>query len=255
MRYFIIIFISLLSTTVWADHFAIPVTSQQIILGLADDWNSSYVKLYRFEKNDASWQMVGAPWQGRLGKSGLAWGRGLHPENLPGPIKQELDNRAPSGVFELGHAYGYARTIAHHPNLRYTPIDERDLWVDDPASPHYNQHIRIREKRPLTAWENKQQMRLNDEAHSLKLFIAHNANANIKPGYGSSIFFHIWRENGNKPSAGCTTMPKEKLEELIQWVNPGLQPLFILLPRAFYENVKTNWALPQVPTSIKTASN
>ncbi|MBX7157253.1 MAG: L,D-transpeptidase family protein [Verrucomicrobiae bacterium] len=244
MRYFIIFFISFLSINSWADNFVIPLASQQIILGLADDWNSSYVKLYRFEKNDSSWQMVGTPWQGRLGKSGLAWGRGLHPENLPGLIKREMDNRAPCGVFELGDAYGYARTVPHNPNLRYIPIDERDLWIDDPTSPYYNKHVRLKEKRPLTAWENKQQMRMNDDAHSLKLFIAHNANLNIKPGFGSAIFFHIWRENGNKPTSGCTTMSREKLSELIQWVNPGLKPLFVLLPRPVYENVKTNWALP-----------
>lgn len=242
MRYLFSLLISL--TSLRADPFVIPSSSQQIILGLADNWNSSKVQLQRFNKTETGWQKIGSPWPGRLGKAGLAWGRGLHPSNLPGPIKKESDNRAPCGVFKLGNAYGYATTMPHHPNLRYIPIDERDLWVDDPSSSYYNQHLRLREKRPLTVWENKQQMRLNDEAHSLKLFIAHNAAPHALPGLGSSIFFHIWREDGRKASAGCTTISRERLSELIQWVDPLRQPLFVLLPRPIYEKVKSEWKLP-----------
>ena len=244
MHFFTSILACFLSIGASADHFVIPASSQQIILGLAENWNSSKVQLQCFSRTKAGWEKTGSAWPGRLGKAGLAWGRGLHPSNLPGPIKKELDNRAPCGVFELGNAYGYEKETPHHPNLRYIPIDERDLWVDDSTSRYYNQHLRLKEKRPLTAWENKQQMRLNDEAHSLKLFIAHNASPHIQPGAGSSIFFHIWRENGQKPSAGCTTMPREKLSALIQWVNPMKKPLFVLLPQSVYKTVKNEWQLP-----------
>lgn len=244
MRYFLSFLVSLLSMSLWAEQFALPLSSQQIILGLAEDWNSSEVKLQCFNRTETGWEKVGTVWPGRLGQLGLAWGRGLHPDNLAGPVKRESDNRAPCGVFALGDAYGYEKEVPHHPNLLYHPIDERDLWVDDPTSHYYNQHLRLKEKRPLTDWENKQQMRLNDEAHSLKLFIAHNAPPNPQPGAGSSIFFHIWRENGQKASAGCTTMPKEKLSELIQWINPQQKPLFVLLPQPVYKTVKSQWQLP-----------
>lgn len=64
------------------------------------------------------------------------------------------------------------------------------MWVDDPASPLYNQHFVLKHD-PVTPWEFKQQMKLNDYAHSLKLFIRHNAADGRQkpvPGAGSSIF-------------------------------------------------------------------
>ena len=49
-------------------------------------------------------------------------------------------------------------------------------------------------------------MKQGDDAHALKLFIAHNAPPNAVPNAGSSIFFHIWRRDGAASTAGCTTM-------------------------------------------------
>lgn len=79
------------------------------------------------------------------------------------------------------------------------------MWVDDPASPLYNQHFVLKHD-PVTPWEFKQQMKLNDYAHSLKLFIRHNAASGREkpvPGAGSSIFFHIWRRVGELPRRGA----------------------------------------------------
>ena len=63
----------------------------------------------------------------------------------------------------------------------------------------YNRNI-ILPHDPATPWEKKQQMKQTDPVHSLKLFIAHNAPPKAIPNAGSSIFFHIWRSNGTRPS-------------------------------------------------------
>jgi L,D-peptidoglycan transpeptidase YkuD (ErfK/YbiS/YcfS/YnhG family) len=222
--------------------FQLPETTQQCVVGIADGWNSSHVTLSLYEKNGGQWQQVGSSWKARLGRDGLVWGRGIHPVPQGARLKTEGDMRAPAGVFPIGGAWGYHRTIQKHPRLPYRQVTPRDLWVEDPASPHYNRHL-VLDREPATPWENKQQ-RLDDYPHSLKLFIAHNAPPRVVPNGGSAIFFHIWREGGNRASAGCTTMPEDKLRWLIARIDPSRRPLYVLLPKAEYDVRRTSWKLP-----------
>lgn len=234
-----------LPAPVGAATFQIPADSRQLIVGVADAWDSTHVSLSRWQRNTSGpWRQVGPAWKGRLGKDGLGWGIGLHPQGLPGPTKTEKDARAPCGVFELGDAYGYAASTPTNPNLPYHPVGPRDMWVEDATSRYYNQHLRLAHAAPQNDWERKQQMRLGDPAHSLKLFIKHNAPPNAQPGMGSAIFFHIWRDGGRRFTAGCTTMPEDCLRQLLTWVDPTRHPLFVLLPKPAYEQLRHPWALP-----------
>lgn len=223
--------------------FELPADSSQCVVGVADSWNSSHVTLRYYEKNGGAWRQTGSEWTGRLGKSGLVWGLGLHPVPAGATVKKEGDLRSPAGVFRLGGAWGYDRSIQKHPKLFYRQVTARDLWVEDAASPHYNRHL-VLDKDPATAWEKKQQMRQGDYPHSLKLFIAHNAYPDIVPNAGSSIFFHIWRGEGSRASAGCTTMKEDQLRRMIARFDPGRRPLYVLLPKAEYERLRGPWKLP-----------
>jgi len=240
MKHFFAIFLAISGVLT---AFELPQDSRQCLVGVAEDWDSSAVTLRLFEKSGPVWQQVGGEWKGRLGKKGLVWGVGLHPVPEGATVKQEGDWRTPAGVFKIGGAWGYAADVPRHANMPYGRITSRDLWVEDPSSPLYNQHVRL-EGEPSTAWEKKQQMKQDDPAHSLKLFIAHNAPPRIEPGAGSSIFFHIWREGGSKPTAGCTTMSEPNLRNLIAAINPSKNPLYVLLPATEYERVRREWKLP-----------
>lgn len=223
--------------------FELPANSTQCLVGTADGWNSSNVTLTLYQKSGKTWNPVTAPWKGRLGKSGLVWGKGLHPVPAGVTTKKEGDNRSPAGVFAIGGAWGYAASIKKNPELPYRQVTARDLWVEDPASPQYNKNV-ILDHDPANAWEKKQQMKQDDAAHSLKLFIAHNAPPKAIPGEGSSIFFHIWRRDGAAPTAGCTTMEKGKLQWLISQIDPAKRPIYVLLPQAEYVKYKAAWKLP-----------
>ena len=228
-----------------AESWTLPKKCDQVILGLTEDWESSCAELQLWEREGKKWRPASKPWPARIGKEGLAWGRGVHPPPPPAgvPMKEEGDWRSPAGVFELGDAYGHADSPPAGAAWAYHPFTEKDLWIEDPASEYYNMRMSL-DHLPETEWEKKQQMRRRDPAHRLKIFIRHNAIPNILPGAGSSIFFHIWRLNGDKPTAGCTAMSAKKLREMLRWLKPESRPLFILLPEDFYSCVRAEWDLP-----------
>ncbi len=226
-----------------APAFELPRSSSQVVVGVTQSWGSSHITVSLYEKRGRSWALVGGPWKGRCAKSGLAWGRGLHPQPTKGPLKREGDWRAPAGVFRVGGAWGYEAAIKKHPRLPYRKVTTRDLWVEDPKSKHYNHHV-ILDHEPKAAWEKKAQMKQDDYPHSLKLFIAHNAPPKVVPGAGSSIFFHIWRGGGAKPTSGCTTLPEPNLRSLVARIDPGKNPLYVLLPKPDYDRLRSTWKLP-----------
>lgn len=227
-----------------AEAFELPANSKQCLVGIASGWNSSYVTLTLYERGPTdTWKQKGSSWKGRLGRNGLVWGKGLHPVPSGTKTKREGDGRAPAGVFHLGGAWGYAPSIQKAPNLSYVQVTPRDLWYEDVNSPYYNQYRRIQHD-PRTTAEKKAQMKQGDYAHSLKLFIAHNAYPNITPGAGSSIFFHIWRNGGGSATAGCTTMAEGNLKNLIATVEPNKLPVYVLLPQAEYDQYRDAWKLP-----------
>jgi hypothetical protein len=238
-----------LPLSVWlinsAGAFTLPADRGQGALGLADDWTGSRIPLQLFEQHDGRGAAVSGPLPARGGRDGLAWGRGLHPLAAAGPVKREGDWKTPCGVFAIGGAYGYATVggVRKQAGLPYHQIVAGDLWVEDARSSRYNQFIAL--GRPAVSdWEQRQQMRLGDPAHSLKLFIAHNAPPAVSAGAGSAIFFHIWRAAGDRPSSGCTTLSRDNLETLVAWIDPAKRPLYVLLPLPVYRQVKADWNLP-----------
>jgi L,D-peptidoglycan transpeptidase YkuD (ErfK/YbiS/YcfS/YnhG family) len=233
----------LLAASGFVGAFDLPSDSRQCIVGIAEGWDASSVTLRLFEKSGSEWKQTGGEWKGRLGRDGLVWGLGLNPVPEGAGVKKEGDWKTPAGVFQIGGAWGYEADVARHANMPYQQVTSRDLWVEDPASPLYNQHVRLKAE-PATAWEKKQQMRQDDPAHALQLFIAHNAPPGVRPGGGSSIFFHIWRAGGGKPTAGCTTMSEQNLRALIAVIDPAKHPLYVVLPRDEYERVRARWRLP-----------
>lgn len=247
-RLTLVLFISIISSVVSSAQ--VPANTQQIVIGITPDNNSSNVTLSMFEKTNNGWKQEGGAWKGRLGKNGIAWGIGLHPKNIEGTRKKEGDGRSPAGIFsigsESGYVFGYAPEIKKLPSLPYKVITSKDLWVEDPASPYYNRHILLQHQ-PTSKWEKDAQMRQGDHAHSLKIFIAHNeatAKQRAIANAGSSIFFHIWRGGGSKATTGCTTMDETRLKTMISKIDPAKHPVYVLLSAADYKKYRVAWKLP-----------
>jgi L,D-peptidoglycan transpeptidase YkuD (ErfK/YbiS/YcfS/YnhG family) len=232
-----------------SDGFRIPADTRQLVIAQAGRWDASEVTMQRWERTPPAespqpWTVVGPPVKARVGRSGLAWGRGLHPRATDRIAKREGDWRAPAGVFRIGDAYGDHDAPPPSTRLPYHRVTENDLWVEDPDSPEYNHHLRVPERRGRTPWEESQRMKLGDPAHRLKIGIAHNRPPDVAPGAGSAIFFHIWRRDGGLPTSGCTAMAEAHLRTMLAWLDPDAQPLFVILPTEVFNQVKDAWGLP-----------
>jgi len=225
----------------------VPHDCKQLILGLAENWNDSHVRLQFYQRDAAgAWQAQGESFAGRLGRDGLAWGRGLHPVPWMGNKKKEGDWRSPAGVFRLGSSFTTLDNQRWRGGWPVYRVRNGTLWVEDINSKHYNQLLEL--GRPTAnAWERQQQMKLDDPHHSLKLLIEHNSlncSKAIKPAAGSSIFFHMWRQQGKRPSAGCTTMSEPNMRLLLNRLRVQSKPVYVLLPKAEYQKYRKDWALP-----------
>ena len=232
---------------------ALPDSCQQLIVGVTEDWNSSHVKLCLLKKNErGEWQKELAPWKGRLGHAGSVWGLGIQPVPAHAKLKKEGDGRTPVGIFALDNiVYSYESNTSVGKGYKVQQVSPYHLWVDDPKSPNYNEHL-VLSSLPKTEWEKKQQMELEAPSHKSKLFIHHNSSLDKalgRPlaGRGSSIFFHIWREEGARATAGCTSMAEDKLSTLFQKLNTAQNPLYLILPRNEYQRYEKDWKLPPLP--------
>ncbi|MEP7341331.1 MAG: hypothetical protein ABI977_26615, partial [Acidobacteriota bacterium] len=195
--------------------------SQQLILVTTKDWNVVDGELLRYERvvnervpTQQIWRPVGEKVAVVVGRSGMAWGRGLHGEpqvlaKSGDPIKKEGDGRSPAGAFMLNSAFGYAPLEqAVKIKLPYLQATATVECVDDPRSTNYNRIVE-REKVASPDWKSSEQMLRNDELYRWGVVVDHNA---IKPeaGAGSCIFLHIWSGMG-KGTAGCTAMEAVKM--------------------------------------------
>ena len=219
--------------------------AQQLVLVTTPDWNATEGELRTYERNaSGDWREVDAAVPITVGRSGSAWGLGLHPAQADGPQKKEGDGRAPAGMFAIGTAFGYA------PNgdtaLPYAAMQDSHWCMDVVDSPLYNRIVDARDVGEAAVQGSSEPMRLDlhnkgDQRYRSGFVIQHNTQA--AKGAGSCIFAHLWGKPG-QPTAGCTAMAPESMQRLYAWLKPEAQPVFVLLPQAEYQRLRAEWKLP-----------
>lgn len=232
----------LLSVVLPAASAPLPADCRQLIVGIAETWDSNVGSIQCFDRERGKWRPASAPQRVLFGKNGLAWGIGVAGQDQPGGRKVEGDNRAPAGLFALGHVFTDEAALPAGADYPFRTVTPADCWIENPALPEYNRHIVVDPANP-PAWFEKERMKQNDPAHRWKIEIRHNSDP-PRPGMGSAIFFHIWR-GPNRHSAGCTTMPQPELLSLIRWLRADAQPHYVLLPAAEYRRLWKDWKLPK----------
>ncbi|BDU17194.1 L,D-transpeptidase family protein [Lysobacter auxotrophicus] len=218
--------------------------ARQLVLVTTSDWNATTGTLRRYEREGSAWREAGSPTPITVGRSGSAWGIGLHPAQPDGLQKQEGDGRAPAGVFRIGTAFGYADIAAT--GWPYQGMSASDWCIDVPASPLYNRIVDAKTVGDAAVEGSTEPMRRDlhangDVRYKLGFVIEHNPGN--RSAAGSCIFAHLWRAPG-EPTAGCTAMPEPAMRELLAWLDPRRKPVFALLPDNELERLHAAWDLP-----------
>ncbi|MDH4262078.1 MAG: L,D-transpeptidase family protein [Spirochaetia bacterium] len=181
--------------------------SQQIIEVTVK--NGLTAELQTFEKHGNSWSPGPVKTAAVVGRSGIA----------PTGLKKEGDGKTPSGIFLLGHAFGYAdRGVG---NMPYRQATEKNVWIDDVDSSDYNHWVNL----PTNA-RSFERMRRNDNLYEYGLVVDYNTNP-VVPGAGSAIFLHVWR-NEKSPTDGCVAVSQKDLIRLLVWLDPSKKPRIII---------------------------
>ena len=215
-------------------------SSQQIILVVADDFNTSNAKLEFFEdaKRLLSFNV-------NIGENGLGWGIGeiKLTQNSNEPLKYEGDKKAPIGVFKLTDIFGY--DFSTKSDMPYLHTSKELICVDDSESNFYN-HI-IQAKGDEKSFEY---MRRDDNQYKYGVAVAHNKMGEYRRG--SCIFLHI-EKKPNAPTAGCTSMKEEDLKQIVQLLDKSKNPILIQIPKKFTKEISK--LFPQLKKSKLLLTN
>jgi L,D-peptidoglycan transpeptidase YkuD (ErfK/YbiS/YcfS/YnhG family) len=183
-------------------------TKQVVVVHKSKDNPDGPVMLTAWEYS-GGWKAVQGPMPCTIGNKGFA----------PPGDKREGDGRTPSGVYRIGMAFGYERTI--DTKLDYKDSGADDFWVDDPDSPQYN-----RRTKGAPAAKSFEKLRRDDDAYKYAAVIEYNTDP-VVPGKGSAIFLHVWA-GPEKPTAGCVAVAQDEMVKLLSWFDKRRKPVIVL---------------------------
>ena len=220
--------------------------AQQLVLVITPDWNTDQGTLRQYGRSGAQWRETGHAQPVMIGRSGAAWGLGLHAPRHRGPQKREGDGRSPAGVFLIGEAFGYAPTAITA--LPYGAMQASSYCVDVSGSPLYNRIVDAQVVGADAVAKATEPMRRDlhadgDQRYRLGFVIEHNTQA--RPMAGSCIFAHLWKSPADATS-GCTAMAPDTMEQVLSWLRPEQHPVFVLLPAREYAHLQATWHLPAI---------
>lgn len=201
-------------------------SSEQVLLVISPDFNSSLAYLECLEDG----KTVFKPTQVNIGKNGLGWGLGFRniPHNISEVTKYEGDKKAPIGIFKLSKTFGYSKKS--HYEMPYIYASKNLICVDDSESKEYNKITYLDTIKP----KSFEYMKRHDDKYRLGIFVEHNPQQSKKRG--SCIFIHTQIKEKD-PTVGCTSMPYEHLEKIVNWLDKKKNPILIQIPKKYIKEV------------------
>lgn len=196
-------------------------SSQQIVLVVSNDFNTSKAKMECFEGDKKALNTIDV----NIGKNGLGWGLGevQLKQKEDEPTKHEGDKKAPIGIFKLSSVFGYENKM--YSNMPYLHATKNLICIDESDSKHYNKIIYAPKNRP----KSFEYMKRDDSQYQLGIVVEHNKNA--IPQRGSCIFMHVQKAK-NIGTAGCTSMSYDDLKKVVIWLDESKNPILIQIPKS-----------------------
>jgi len=203
-------------------------SSQQIVLVVADDFNTSKASLEFYDDN-----ILKLKAEVNLGTNGLGWGIGELDlsKNDHDPRKHEGDKKAPAGVFKLTNIFGYENNSNY--KLPYLYASKQLICIDDSDSKFYNQLVQAKGDE-----KSFEYMRRKDNQYKYGVTVLHNKNGVSQRG--SCIFLHIQKYEGSS-TAGCTSMKESDLKRIINLLDKTRNPILIQIPKSSSEEIKQHY--------------
>jgi L,D-peptidoglycan transpeptidase YkuD (ErfK/YbiS/YcfS/YnhG family) len=216
---------------------AILSDATRLVLVTSESMDTTPATAQLFERASPRerWRALGAPEPALTGRSGMAWAPSYrHLARAGEPIKTEGDKRAPAGVYSIGGSFG---TL---PSSRpgHLLVTEDTVCVDDLDSPAYNTITSRSLIGPKVRAEN---MSKALPMYRRGLLVDYPTDAAAKGG--SCIFIHVWR-SPTRGTAGCISMPEERIVALQDFTAPGA--VLAILPRPALGRVRD--CLPPIQT-------
>ncbi len=195
--------------------------SQQIILVVADDFDTKKAQLECFEDARNVFSSIHV----NIGKKGLGWGIGKQDitHNESEIQKKEGDKKAPIGVFKLTSIFGYSKS--NNLKMPYLHTSKNLICVDDSSSKDYNKIIYKQGKAP----KSFEYMKRDDLQYELGIVVQHNKKGIFEKG--SCIFIHV-EKSPNAGTAGCTSMHLSHLKKITNWLDEEKNPILIQIPKS-----------------------
>ncbi|HPR28017.1 MAG: L,D-transpeptidase family protein [Chitinophagales bacterium] len=214
----VFIFCLFLACTLSEDpELPVPAHCSQVLLVETETELDSLATLFCLERTGRQWKILDSMTV-MVGRKGLA----ADPVQLPmgySRTKQEGDKCSPAGSYALLFAFGYAPDA--DTRMPYRQMTDEDICVDDSLSGAYN----LPSKRTAASYLSAEDMRRSDDLYSKGIWVGYNTDP-VMPGYGSCIFMHIWKDQGY-PTAGCTAMSAEDMQQLFGWLDPVANPMLV----------------------------
>ncbi|RPF35799.1 L,D-transpeptidase family protein [Streptomyces sp. TLI_185] len=172
--------------------------------------SGSYATVTAWAKGSAGWKAQFSTAAGRVGSNGV----------VDGATRRQNTYTTPSGTYTLTEGFGVE---AGGTSMPYTVVNSSHWWVEDPESKFYNSmHTAAGADFPLTESGDRGSEHLVDHPVQYAKALVINFNRwPATPGRGAGIFLHI---NGQGATAGCVSVPRATMEQIMAWIKPGAHP-------------------------------
>lgn len=161
-------------------------------------------------------QLEGNQWVNKSGTMNALVGKNGFGKRVEG------DGKTPVGTYRLGTAFGWGESLGNL-NYPFRKATNTDYWIDDIASPDYNQWISY-SGNPKNRWNSYENM--NHQLYKYGVVIRYNEDP-IVSGKGSAIFLHI-KTSTTKYTLGCVALEEKDIINVIKWLREDMNPIITI---------------------------